>query len=205
MQVVCAVGAAESEIGDLSAPRRIDGEGATRLVEVRCAVLCALCCAMCTLCPVLRCPSLLLAELLLPAKPAAGCGPCRSNTRTAHSSHLPLPASPSPSCRPPTRRVCSSLFWSLRWAPARLASPPVSERSFDPSRLVALKATQHHVPAPLKSSIQPTCKCASHRQPPIARLPRRRAQPVWRRADLQAQGRGGAGGLWHALHHRAPW
>ncbi len=34
VQVVCAVGAAESEIGDVSAPRRIDGEGATRLVEV---------------------------------------------------------------------------------------------------------------------------------------------------------------------------
>ena len=32
-QVVCAVGAAESELGDVSAPRRIDGEGATRLVE----------------------------------------------------------------------------------------------------------------------------------------------------------------------------
>jgi hypothetical protein len=32
-QVVCAVGAAESELGDFSAPRRIDGEGATRLVE----------------------------------------------------------------------------------------------------------------------------------------------------------------------------
>jgi uncharacterized protein YbjT (DUF2867 family) len=32
-KVVCAVGAAESELGDFSAPRRIDGEGATRLVE----------------------------------------------------------------------------------------------------------------------------------------------------------------------------
>ncbi|KAI7836826.1 hypothetical protein COHA_009327 [Chlorella ohadii] len=32
-KVVCAVGAAESELGDVSAPRRIDGEGATRLVE----------------------------------------------------------------------------------------------------------------------------------------------------------------------------
>lgn len=33
LQVVCAVGASESELGDLSAPRRVDGEGATRLVE----------------------------------------------------------------------------------------------------------------------------------------------------------------------------
>lgn len=41
LQVVCAVGAAESELGDVSAPRRIDGEGATRLVEVRPALSCA--------------------------------------------------------------------------------------------------------------------------------------------------------------------
>lgn len=37
VQVVCAVGAAESELGDFSAPRRIDGEGATRLVEAAAA------------------------------------------------------------------------------------------------------------------------------------------------------------------------
>lgn len=32
-KVVCAVGAAESELADFSAPSRIDGKGTTRLVE----------------------------------------------------------------------------------------------------------------------------------------------------------------------------
>lgn len=32
-KVVCAVGASESELTDFTAPRRIDGTGATRLVE----------------------------------------------------------------------------------------------------------------------------------------------------------------------------
>ena len=36
-QVVCAVGAAESEFSDLTAPRRIDGDGVTRLVEAAAA------------------------------------------------------------------------------------------------------------------------------------------------------------------------
>ena len=36
-QVVCAVGASDGEFSDLSAPRRIDGEGAARLVEAAAA------------------------------------------------------------------------------------------------------------------------------------------------------------------------
>ena len=46
------MGAAESEIGDFSAPRRIDGDGATRLVEV--GALQAASGLLCASCPVVE-------------------------------------------------------------------------------------------------------------------------------------------------------
>lgn len=56
-------------------------------------------------------------------------------------------------------------------------------------------------PHSLTLHTSPSLPCCRHRQ---GGLPRLGAQPVWRRADLEAPGGGGAGGQRPAVRHRAP-